>query len=153
MKVELTQAQAEFIESFKGKDQIFKDAEVKIGENLPFWATTAIYNISRFGYGHGMVDGDGKEVSRQTENPDHYEEFKQKSKALLISAVINGYTVKKEDFVLYIEFEDNTDKSEERRLYYGAGYHVTDKHTATVFPTFGVPPEKLMEQGWKKEVL
>ena len=94
MKVELTQAQAEFIESFKEKDKLFNDEKVEIGEALPFWASNAIYNISRFGFGFGITDGNKKEVSSQYFNPDHHEEFKHDSKALLISAVINGYTIK-----------------------------------------------------------
>lgn len=153
MKVELTQAQAEFIESFKEKDAMTGTTKVEVGESLPLWASNAIYNVSRFGYGYGMKDGKSEEVSSEYENPDHHKEFKHDSKALLISAVINGYTVKKEDFVLYIEFEDNVKSHSKRRLYYGAGDHVTNKNTATVFPTFGIPPEKLIEQGWKKEVL
>ena len=119
MKVELTQAQAEFIESFKGKDFIEKDEEVEIGENLPLWASNAIYNISRFGYGCGMANGNNEEVSGSYENPDHYKEFSHDSKALLISAVINGYKKKKEHFVMYLDFTDNKDGREKRRLYYG----------------------------------
>lgn len=153
MKVELTQAQANFIESFKGKDKLFNDEKVEIGEDLPLWASNAIYNISRFGYGFGIKDGNGEEVSSQYENPDHYEEFEHNTKALLISAVINGYTVKKEHFVMYMEFTDNEDESKKRRLYYGSNHHVTDSGTATVFPTYGISEGKLMAEGWKKEVL
>ena len=57
-----------------------------------------------------------------------------------------------ENFVLYIEFEDNTEEFSKRRLYYGTGDHVTKKQTATIFPC-SLDHEKLMEQGWKKEVL
>ena len=152
MKVELTQAQANFIESFKEKDKLFNDEKVEIGESLPLWASHAIYNISRFGYGFGIKDGNGEEVSSHYENPDHYEEFNHDSKTLLISAVINGYTVKQEEFVLYIEFEDNAEALGKRRLYYGVGDHVTKKQTATIFPCQR-DYEKLIEQGWKKEVL
>lgn len=152
MKVELTQAQADFIESFKGKYPISKDGKVEIGKSMPFWASTAIYNISRFGFGYGMANGNNEEVSSKYFNPDHHEEFKHNSKALLISAVINGYTVKQDEFVLYIEFEDNAEEYSKRRLYYGAGDYVTEKQTATIFPCF-VDHKKLMEQGWKKEVL
>ena len=153
MKVELTQAQADFIESFKEKDAMTGTTKVEIGENLPLWASDAIYNISRFGFGFPMTDGKSEDVSSQFENPNHYEEFNHNSKALLISAVINGYTVKKEHFVMYMDFTDNEDGTKKRRLYYGSDHHVTDSGTATVFPTYGIPAEKLMEQGWKKEVL
>jgi hypothetical protein len=153
MKVELTQAQADFIESFKVKDKIFGDEKVEIGRNLPTWASNALYHISRFGYGFGMTDRNSKDVSNQFNNPDHYKEFCHDSKTLLISAVINGYTVKKECFVMYMEFTDNEDKRKKRRLYYGSDHHVTDSGTATVFPAFGVSEEELMKQGWEKEVL
>ena len=153
MKVELTQAQADFIESFKKDDKLFSEFKVEIGENLPLWASDAIYNISRFGYGFPMTDGKGEDVSSQFENPDRCEEFNHTSKALLISAVINGYTVKKEHFVMYMDFTDSEDEREKRRLYYGSDHHVTDSGTATVFPTYGIPAEKLMAEGWRKEVL
>ena len=153
MKVELTQAQADFIESFKKDDKLFSEFKVEIGKNLPLWASNAIYNISRFGYGYAMVDGRSEEVSGSYENPDHYKEFSHDSKALLISAVINGYTFKKEHFVMYLDFTDNKNKGEKRRLYYGSDHHVTNKETATVFPTFGVSEDALMAEGWKKEVI
>jgi hypothetical protein len=153
MKVELTQAQADFIESFKRDGYPDNDEKVEIGKEFPSWASTAIYNISRFGYGFPMTDGKSEEVSSSFLNPDHYEEFNHDSKALLISGVINGYTVKKERFVMYLDFTDNTVSRAKRRLYYGSDHHVTDKGTATVFPTFGVSEETLMAEGWRKEVL
>lgn len=152
MKVELTQAQAEFIESFKKNDEMTETTKVEIGKNLPLWASNAIYNISRFGYGFPMTDGKSEEVSSSFLNPDHYEEFNHDSKALLISAVINGYTVKQKCFVMYLDFTDNKNNREKRRLYYGSDHHVTNKVTATVFPTYGISEEALMAEGWKKEV-
>lgn len=61
-------------------------------------------------------------------------------------------TQAQEEFVLYIEFEDNAEALGKRRLYYGASDHVTEKQIATIFPCF-VDYKKLMKQGWKKEVL
>lgn len=61
-------------------------------------------------------------------------------------------TQAQEEFVLYIEFEDNAEAFSKRHLYYGAGDHVTKKQTATIFPCF-VDHVELMKQGWKKEVL
>lgn len=76
----ITKAQADFIETFNGN-------EIK-----------AVHYVSRWGWGHFLTDGQGHEYESEDIKP-----FSIDDKLEIINAIINGYEVKKEEWVLATE--------------------------------------------------
>lgn len=151
-KIILTKAQAEFIEGFKKKYYFSKDDEVEFAETLPSWAVQALHNLMQFGFGKGLEDANGKEVSDNLY--DQEGNFKHDQVPLLIEAVMHGYEVEEEIVVLFIEFADKG-YSDDRKLYYGAGVHVTNKFSASEYDLNvkwdKEKVEELKKQGWEVE--
>lgn len=149
-KIILTKAQAEFIEGFKKKYYFSKDDEVEFAEILPSWAVQALHNLMQFGFGKGLEDANGKEVSDNLYDLEG--NFKHDQVPLLIEAVMHGYEVEKEKVILFIEFSDN---GVERKLYYGAYTSVTDKTSASKYDLNiereAKKVEELKAQGWEVE--
>lgn len=150
-KVKITKAQAEFIEGFKKPHYWNNDEKVVIGEKLPTWAANALHNLTQFGFGKGLENADGKKLSNSIDDPER--NFQHKQVPLLIEAVMHGYEIKEENVVLFMEFSDGT--GDNRKLYYGAGIHVTNKLTATHYDLFieweKAKVEELKAKGWKVE--
>lgn len=147
-KIILTKAQAEFIEGFKQSFHFDNDEAVKMGEQLPIWAGRALHKIMQFGFGEGLLNNNGEDVTYKDEDGD----FEHKQIPLLIEAVMHGYEIKEENVVLYIEFSD---KGEQRKLYYGAGTHVTNELSASEYDLNieweAKKVEELKAKGWKVE--
>ena len=91
MVVKLTQAQADYLETF-GEDK-----------------SRAFYYISRWGWGHFLKDGNGKDYDFRVNEP-----FNTDDKEKMLLAVINGYEVDVPEFVFF-NFSDITGI---KRLYY-----------------------------------
>lgn len=155
-KIILTKKQAEFIEGFKKKYRFGNEDTVEIADILPRWASYALRNLTQFGFGKGLEDAKGKEVSGDIY--DQYGDFQHEQVPLLIEAIMHGYEVEKEkNVVLYIEFSNFNDYGdvEKRKLYYGVESHVTIKNIASCFD-LNIKQEKekveeLKAQGWKVE--
>lgn len=149
-KVKITKTQAEFIEGFKKPHYWNNDEKVVIGETLPTWAVQALHNLTQFGFGKGLENADGKELSNSLN--DQEGNFQHKQVPLLIEAVMHGYETEEDNVVLYVEFSDKGDK---RKLYYGAGTHVTNKLSASEYDLNieweAKKVEELKEQGWEVE--
>nr|DAV26811.1 MAG TPA: hypothetical protein [Caudoviricetes sp.] len=151
-KVIITKEQAEFIEGFKREWYTDNSVSVKIGEELPMWAGQALHNLMQFGFGHPLLNADDKEMSDDEVDPEGNFQHNQVPK--LIEAIINGYETETEkNVVLFMEFSDG--ESENRKLYYGAGIHVTNKISATYYDLFieweAKKVEELKKQGWEVE--
>lgn len=151
-KIIITKKQAEFIEGFKKLYYHDNQKTVEVDEILPYWASCALRNLTQFGFGKGLEDGNGKEVSQENnyENGD----FRHEYVPLLIEAIMHGYEVEEKNVFLYIEFWDDG-RNAHRKLYYGAGINVTNKNTANYF-NLNIKQEKeqvekLKVQGWKVE--
>ena len=84
MVVKLTQEQADYLETFDGRKK------------------TAIYYISRWGWGHFLEDGNGNEYKTKGETPFDIDE-----KEKMLNALINGYEVTVPKFKFY-NFSDNS---------------------------------------------
>lgn len=151
-KVTITKKQANFIEGFKKPYHWDNETKVVIGEELPMWAGQALHNLMQFGFDYGLIDADDNEVSDDKVDPEG--NFQHDQVPLLIEAVMNGYEVEKEEVVLYMEFHD-AGHFGERKLYYGAGTHVTNKFSASSYDLNveceKEKVEKLKEQGWEVE--
>lgn len=155
-KVTITKEQANFIEGFKKEHYFDNDDKVEIGKELPMWAGQALHNLMQFGFGKGLEDANGTEMSDDDFDTDGNFQHNQVPK--LIEAIINGYEVEKDKIVaLFIEFSDteNRKKSEDRKLYYGSGIHTTTKFSASHYD-LGIEweaeeVEKLKKQGWEVE--
>lgn len=152
-KIILTKKQAEFIEGFKKKYRFGNEDKVEIDKILPTWASQALHNLMQFGFGKGLEDANGKEASNDFY--DKEDDFNHNKLPLLIEAVMHGYEVEKgKNVFLYIEFYDNGQK-DVRKLYYGAGAHVTTKVSASPFnlnfKNYKERVEELKAQGWKVE--
>lgn len=154
-KIIITKKQAEFIEGFK-KPQYPDNEEVEITEELPTWASYALHSLMQFGFGKGLENANGKEVS--SDSYDKEEDFQHDQVPLLIEAIMHGYEVEKDkNVVLYIEFSNFNDYGdvEKRKLYYGVESHVTVKNVASCFDlnfkSEKEKVEKLKAQGWKVE--
>lgn len=98
MVVKLTQKQADYIESFR-KDaeqkHVFSTSnDVKQGEEMPVWASVAVKNLSRIGFGYGSTDYNDNEI-------EFGEGFEHENIPTLIDAVINGYEAEKPKFKFY----------------------------------------------------
>lgn len=155
-KIILTKKQAEFIEGFKKKYRRDNDKTVEFSEILPPWASQALHNLMQFGFGKGLEDANGKEVSNSFY--DKEDDFQHDQKPLLIEAIMHGYEVEKDkNVILYIEFSNFNDYGdvEKRKLYYGIESHVTVKSIASHFNLKWEKEkekvEKLKAQGWKVE--
>lgn len=150
-KIILTKKQAEFIEGFKSLQ--YDNNEIEITEELPLWASQALHNLMQYGFGSGLNDVHGKKLSN-VEN-DQEGDFQHDQVPLLIEAIMHGYEVEKDkNIVLYIKFYDN-EIEDVRKLYYGAGAHVTNKESASPFVLnikyYKEQVEELKAQGWKVE--
>lgn len=149
-RVKITKKQAEFIEGFKKPHYWDNEAKVVVGESLPIWASQALHNLTQYGFGKGLEDANGRELQDDFNDPEG--NFQHDQVPLLIEAVTHGYEVEKETVVLYIEFSD---KGEYRKLYYGAGTHVTNELSASVYDLNikweEEKVEELKEQGWEEE--
>lgn len=129
-KITITKEQAEFIEGFKKPWYFNNEGTVEIAEELPMWASQALHALMQFGFGKGLEDANGKKVSDDENDPEG--NFQHDQVPLLIEAVMHGYEVEKESVVLFIEFHD-AGHFGKRKLYYGAGTHVTNKFSATEY--------------------
>lgn len=152
-KIILTKAQAEFIEGFKKKFPWDDDKTVEIAEILPSWASQVLHNLMRFGFGKGLENANGKEVS--SDLYDQYGDFQHEQVPLLIEAIMHGYEVEKDkNAILYIEFSEKG-MLERRKLYYGTNINVTNMDSASRFDLNikheKEQVEKLKAQGWKVE--
>lgn len=152
-KIILTKAQAEFIEGFKKRYFFSKDDEVEFAEILPTWASQALHNLLQFGFGKGLEDANGQDLRDDKNDPEG--DFQHDQVPLLIEAVMHGYEIEKEKkVVLFIEFSD-TGHHENRKLYYGAGVHVTNELSATWYDLNveweAKKVEELKTQGWEVE--
>lgn len=150
-KIIITKKQAEFIEGFK-KPHYPDNEEVEITEELPTWAGYALHSLMQFGFGDGLRDANGKNLNNAID--DKETDFKHDQVPLLIEAIMHGYEVEKnKSVVLYIEFYDKS--AVNRKLYYGAGIHVTNKNIANYFNLNSVKGKQIVEeleaQGWKVE--
>ena len=84
MVVKLTQKQAEFLSTFGD----FEDEENK---------RKALYNITRFGWGYNLTDGDDLKSGA----------FENSDKLKMVEAVINGYELIESKYKFY-NFSDRT---------------------------------------------
>lgn len=155
-KIILTKEQAEFIEGFKKAHYFGNEETVEITEELPMWAGNALHNLMQFGFGHPLLDANDKEVSDDKVDPEG--NFQHNQVPLLIEAIMHGYEIEKGKTVrLFVEFSDteNGIGKEDRKLYYGASVHVTNKRSATIYDLSveweAKEVEKLKAQGWKVE--
>lgn len=152
-KIILTKEQAEFIEGFKKAHYFGNEETVEIAEELPMWAGNALHNLMQFGFGYPLLDANDKEVSDDKVDPEG--NFQHNQVPLLIEAIMHGYEIEKEKkVVLFIEFSD-TGHYENRKLYYGAGVHVTNELSATWYDlNVEWEAEKVKElktKGWEVE--
>ena len=152
-KIILTKKQAEFIEGFKKKYYSDNEETVEVAEILPTWASCALRNLTQFGFGKGLEDGNGKKVS--DENNYENGDFRHDQVPLLIEAIMHGYEVEKDKNVfLYIEFSENG-MGERRKLYYGTSINVTSRDSASKFDLNlnldKKQVKKLEAQGWEVE--
>lgn len=155
-KVKITKKQAEFIEGFKKPHYWNNEAKVVVGESLPIWAGQALHNLTQYGFGKGFEDANGREVQDDFNDPEG--NFQHDQVPLLIEAIMHGYEIEKEKTVrLFVEFSDTENRigREDRKLYYGASFHVTNKRSATIYDLSveweAKEVEKLKAQGWKVE--
>lgn len=106
MVVKLTQKQANFIESFKtdAKEKcVYSESnDVKHGEEMPVWASVALKNLSRIGFGYGFTDYNDNEI-------EFGEGFEHENIPTLMDAVINGYEVEKPKVIFYNYNADDAD--------------------------------------------
>lgn len=151
-KVKITKKQAEFIEGFKKPHYLDNEAKVVVGESLPIWAGQVLHNLTQYGFGKGLEDANGIEI--QDDFNDSEGNFQHDQVPLLIEAIMHGYEIEEEKVVLFIEFSDE-EYSDNRKLYYGAGVHVTNKFSATEYDLNikweEEKVEELKKQGWKVE--
>lgn len=151
-KIILTKKQAEFIEGFK-KPHYPDNEEFEITDELPTWASYALHSLMQFGFGTGLKDANGKEVSGDIY--DQEGNFQHDQVPLLIEAIMHGYEVEKDKNVyLYIEFSDKGSDIN-RKLYYGAEIHITNRYVASRFDLNNIREKQIVEelkaQGWKVE--
>lgn len=103
--IKLTQEQHEFIKTF----YIGSRAVDKINK------AKAIHNISRWGFGFSLTDGNGKEYSffRPDGETLLQAPFNQDERFKIIDAIINGYEVIKKRYHLYARpYNEVTDQIE-----------------------------------------
>lgn len=151
-KVKITKKQAEFIEGFKKLYYNDNQKTVEVAEILPTWASCALRNLTQFGFGKGLEDANGKEVSE--ENNYQEDDFGHEQVPLLIEAIMHGYEIEEEKVVLFIEFNDAGHYGK-RKIYYGAGTHTTNKFNATEYDLSvewkAKKVEELKAKGWEVE--
>lgn len=151
-KVKITKKQAEFIEGFKKSHYWDNEEEVAVREILPTWARKALHNLLQFGFGKGLEDANGKNLSDDFNDLEG--NFGHDQVPLLIEAVMHGYEVKEKNIVLYIYFIDK-EYNTNRKLYYGRRFNSTDKDIASKYNlTIECEKEQVEElkaQGWEVE--
>lgn len=151
-KIIITKEQSKFIEGFKKPWYMNNEETVEIAKELPMWAGQALHNLMQFGFGYPLLDANDKEVSDDENDPE--ENFQHDQVPILIEAIMHGYEIEKEKVVLFIEFHDAGHEGD-RKLYYGAGTHVTNKFSATEYDLNveweAKKVEELKAKGWKVE--